>query len=60
MKTEDFFSELAKIAKINEYKFEDLRVRIPLGVDEVGRIALSVSESLKEGRGNAFGHTCVT
>ena len=60
MKTEDFFSELAKIASSNEYKFQDLRERIPLGIDGSGRIALSVNEELKEGRKNAFGHTCVT
>jgi hypothetical protein len=60
MKTEEFFSELAKIAVANEYKFEDLRARIPLGVDETGRIALSVDERLREGRKSGFGHTCVT
>lgn len=62
METEKFLAELASIAQNNEYRFADLRSRLPLGMDADGKIILSGTRSEKDGETgkiNAFQHTCV-
>lgn len=54
MKTEEFFAELASLARDNEYRFEDLRARLPLGVDGENRLVVA---GRRESRRI---HTCVT
>ncbi len=54
MKTEEFFAELASLARDNEYRFEDLRARLPLGVDGDNRLVVAGR------RESNYVHTCVT
>ena len=59
METEKFLTELATIAQNNEYRFDDLRARLPLGSDSDGKIILSALKSSENGFSPAFRHTCV-
>ena len=54
MKTEDFFAELAAIARDNEYRFDDLRARVPLGLDSDNRLLVAGEREAN------FIHVCVT
>jgi hypothetical protein len=54
MNAEELFRELAGIARDNGFGFEDLRARLPLGLDNENRIVVAGQ------RERLFTHACVT
>ena len=54
MTTEEFFKELTSIARDNAFRFDDLRARLPFGVDGENRICVAGQREC------VFTHACVT
>ncbi|MBE5752435.1 MAG: hypothetical protein E7343_00010 [Clostridiales bacterium] len=54
MTTEEFFKELALLERDNAFRFDDLRARLPFGVDGDNRICVAGQREC------VFTHACVT